>query len=187
MYIDGTVASYRYKPHGLRYQKIVDGVVETHVWNGANMVAEIDANNQVMVKYLRGINLICWEDAFQKKGYYLFNAHGDVVQKRDASTGNLWYYVYDTFGVERDVDGQDKSLDANLFRCCGEYFDLETDTVYLRARYYRPELGRFSRQDSLWYTTYTLPNDAEAIDPLSLNLYCYCYNNPILYDDPSAK
>jgi len=187
VYIDGTAATYRCKPDGMRYQKTVDGVAETHLWNGTNMVAEANAEGGVKAKYLRGANLIAREDAFQAKSYYLYNAHGDIVQKRDAISGDLWYYHYDAFGVERNMDGQDKGQDANPFRYCGEYFDSETDTIYLRARYYRPELGRFSRQDSLWYTTYTLPNDAEAIDPLSLNLYCCCYNNPILYDDPSAK
>jgi len=171
VYIDGTVASYRYKPHGLRYQKIVDGVVETHVWNGANMVAEIDANNQVMVKYLRGINLICREDAFQAKNYYLYNAHGDIVQKRDASSGDLWYYDYDTFGNERNVEGQDKDQDINPFRYCGEYFDSETNTLYLRHRYYFPKLGRFMREDPV--------RDG-------LNWYTYCGNNPIMHIDPSG-
>jgi len=168
VYIDGTSAAYRYKPDGLRYEKTVDGVAETHVWNGTNLVAEIHADGTVKAKYLRGINLLCREDASRQKEYYLFNAHGDVVQKRDADSGDLWYYVYDAFGVERDVDGQDKSLDGNPFRYCGEYFDGETETIYLRARYYCPAIGRFLGEDPVC---------------ARLNWYTYCGNNPTTYVD----
>ena len=44
----------------------------------------------------------------------------------------------------------------NPYRYCGEYTDLETGYVYLRARYYDPNLGRFISEDSAkdgynWY------------------------------------
>ena len=56
----------------------------------------------------------------------------------------------------------------------GEYFDKETGTIYLRARYYDPEIGRFITEDT---------NRGKDSDPLSLNLYTYCYNNPVnLFD-----
>lgn len=45
-------------------------------------------------------------------------------------------------------------------------------------RYYSPELCRFIQPDSIEY-----------LDPSSingLNLYCYCFNNPIMYYDPSG-
>ena len=172
VYIDGTVASYQYKPDGMRYQKTVDGVAETHIWNGTNVVAEVNAESGVKSKYLRGANLIAREDACQAKSYYLFNAHGDIVQKRDVSNGDLWYYVYDAFGVERDVDGQDKDQDTNPFRYCGEFFDKETDAIYLRARYYLPGIGCFTTADP---------------EKNGLNWYAYCMNNPVKYADPSGK
>jgi len=171
VYIDGTVASYRYKPNGLRYQKTVDGVAETHIWNGINMVAELNADNAVKAKYLRGVNLIARADGSQGNCYYFHNSHGDIVQKRDAGSGDLWYYEYDAFGNERDVQGQDKELDTNPFRYCGEYFDRETNTIYLRARYYKPGISRFLSEDP-------------ARD--GLNWYTYCKNNPILMIDPDG-
>ena len=54
---------------------------------------------------------------------------------------------------------------------------METGTYYLRARYYDPRVGRFKTADSY------LGNMA---DPLSINLYTYCVNNPIKYRDPSG-
>ena len=82
-------------------------------------------------------------------------------------------YTYDAFGVEKNID----SSDTNAFRYYGEYFDTETDTVYLRARYYNPTTGRFISRNSY---------AGKASDPLSLNLYTYCRNNPIRYVDPSG-
>lgn len=49
--------------------------------------------------------------------------------------------------------------------------------VYLRARNYNPSTGRFISRDSF---------AGRRSDPLSLNLYTYCRNNPIRYIDPSG-
>ena len=91
-------------------------------------------------------------------------------------------YDYDAFGNEENPS----SSDTNPFRYCGEYFDTETQTYYLRARYYAPTIGRFTQQDSVLATTRKLANDYEYVDPLSLNLYSYCYNDPVRYSDPSG-
>jgi RHS repeat-associated protein len=53
----------------------------------------------------------------------------------------------------------------------------ETCTIYLRARYYNPGTGRFISRNSF---------AGKQGDPLSLNLYTYCANNPIRYIDPSG-
>ncbi len=59
----------------------------------------------------------------------------------------------------------------------GEYFDSETGFYYLRARYYSPGTGRFISEDSY------LGKDN---DPLSLNLYTYCHNDPLNFWDPTG-
>lgn len=82
-------------------------------------------------------------------------------------------YTYDAFGVEKNIDEND----TNAFRYCGEYYDAEIATVYLRARYYNPDTGRFISRDSF---------AGRRSDPLSLNLYTYCGNNPVIYVDPSG-
>lgn len=58
-----------------------------------------------------------------------------------------------------------------------EYFDAETGTIYLRARYYSPTTGRFVQRDRF---------AGRKTDPLSLNRYTYCRNNPIIFIDPSG-
>jgi RHS repeat-associated protein len=49
--------------------------------------------------------------------------------------------------------------------------------VYLRARYYHHDLGRFISQD---------PVEGTLDDPKSLNLYAYANNNPVNRTDPSG-
>ena len=44
-------------------------------------------------------------------------------------------------------------------RYCGEYFDNETGTYYLRARYYDPAIGRFTQQDTHWNTANSIYGD----------------------------
>ena len=46
------------------------------------------------------------------------------------------------------------------------------------GKYYDSAYGRFTQQDGWQYT--------DANDPLSLNLYTYCWNNPVNMVDPSG-
>ncbi|NLB61825.1 MAG: RHS repeat-associated core domain-containing protein, partial [Clostridiales bacterium] len=68
-------------------------------------------------------------------------------------------------------NGLRRRYDKNPYRYCGEYLDIETGYIYLRARYYDPSIGRFISEDS-------------AHD--GYNWYAYCANNPISYIDPSG-
>lgn len=160
---------YTYRPDGLRLSKTVNGETTTHVWEGKDISLMLGSNGEVTNRYIRGNGLINSD----KNGWYLFNAHGDVVQLADNSGAVTKEYVYDAFGNEKNSDPND----TNPFRYCGEYFDKETGSIYLRARYYEPEIGRFTQQDTFI---------GNANDPLSLNLYTYCENDPVNGWDPTG-
>ena len=98
---------------------------------------------------------------------------GDVVNLTDADGAVTKSYTYDAFGVEQNID----DADTNAFRYCGEYYDAETGTIYLRARYYSPTTGRFISRDTFV---------GRKEDPLSLNKYTYCANNPVIFTDPQG-
>ncbi|OPX41900.1 tRNA(Glu)-specific nuclease WapA precursor [Ruminiclostridium hungatei] len=164
--------SYTYNWDGLRASKTVNDVTTNHIWDGDQMVLETDGTGNVTNKYVRGINLIYSGEGANRR-YFLYNGHGDTVQLTSTTGGSIKVYDYDAFGNEKNIDPGD----TNLFRYCGEYFDKETGTIYLRARYYDPTIGRFITEDSYW---------GKDSDPLSLNLYTYCGNNPINYIDPSG-
>ncbi|MHC1722091.1 MAG: RHS repeat-associated core domain-containing protein [Aminipila sp.] len=101
-------------------------------------------------------------------------------------------YEYEPFGKEQDVktngygadyfaakwkqEVEDNAID-NPFRFGGEYKDNESGNYYLRARYYDPETQRFTQED-------TYKGDYK--DPISLNAYAFCSNDPINNIDPSG-
>ncbi|WP_368233499.1 RHS repeat-associated core domain-containing protein [Anaerotruncus rubiinfantis] len=163
-----TPASYAYRPDGLRYSKTTGSgsgaVTHKHLWDGQNVVAEMGATNTINTRYIRGLNLVARKIDTNLQ-YYQFNTHGDVQHLLDANGNMLIDYRYDMFGNQLDA----VASDTNPFRYCGEYFDRETDTYYLRARNYDPWTGRFTTED-------------RAKD--GLNWYVYCENNPIIYVDP---
>ena len=190
-------AAYAYNAQGIRTTKVTFSTRTNYLLDGANVVGE--RLNGEYVSYLRGANLISrtGEDGTD---YYLFNAHGDVTGLADSTGASARAYDYDAFGVEKDPD----PLDENPFRYCGEYFDRETETYYLRARYYDPTIGRFTQQDTHWTTANSIYGDNpqkinEREDKLGLksysyapqitavmqsgNLYVYGVNNPVLYQD----
>ena len=148
------------------------------LWGGSKegtpLAGRDPAKGDSYTKYVRGMGLIASQQGADGYQYYLHNAHGDVVQLANASGNVTKNYSYDAFGVEKNPDGED----GNVWRYCGEYFDVETGTVYLRDRYYQPKTGRFTQEDPYWRMQSLLEHD-----PQGLNLYLYCVNNPILYKD----
>ena len=179
-YNDGeSVASYTYNADGLRSSKTVNGHTTKHVWDGnQNIIADITGSTPYSANcYFFGAGITASYNFTggikSEYNYYRKNAHGDVVSITNASANNIKTYRYDAFGVEKNLD----ESDTNAFRYCGEYYDAETETIYLRARSYAPSTGRFTSRDSY---------SGSAADPLSLNRYTYCHNNPVLNSDPTG-
>jgi RHS repeat-associated protein len=104
---------------------------------------------------------------------YLYNGHADVTSLVD-STGTIQgTYYYDAFGNQTQTTGTVN----NPYIYSGYQFDKESGLYYLNARMYDATTARFMQED-----TYS----GEANDPLSLNLYTYCHNEPMMYSDPSG-
>ena len=155
---------YAYLPNGLRYRKSNASNFDRYVWDrNGNIIAEMNGEGNLTNKYVRGNKLI------SKDGneYFGYDGHGSVVNISDESGKSIKSYDYDAFGVELNKDAND----TNLFRYCGEQYDNETDSIYLRARYYSPSLGRFTTEDPA--------KDGD-------NWYSYCAGNPVNGWDPSG-
>jgi RHS repeat-associated protein len=75
-------------------------------------------------------------------------------------------YLYDAFGNLLASSGSS----GNTYAFTGERWDGSTGLLYLRARYYDPEVGRFVGRDPI-----------ESVNP-----YVYCENNPVDFVDPSG-
>ena|GEM_PF-1192754 len=159
--------SFTYDAEGLRTGKTVNGEKTVYVWDGDQVVMELSKGGAVQKRYIRGNDLVYADKGENtEKTYYVTDMHGNVVQLLDESGNVTKTYEYDSFGNEVKPEKKDE----NPYRYCGEYYDKETEEVYLRARYYQPSVGRFITRD-----TYT----GESDEPLSLHLYTYCANDGV--------
>jgi len=79
----------------------------------------------------------------------------------------VWSAIYDSFGR---CQVQVETVVNNL-RFPGQYYDSETDLYYNLNRHYDPTTGRYLRADPF--------GDG-------INLYTYCFNNPLLFIDPEG-
>jgi RHS repeat-associated protein len=120
--------------------------------------------------YLYGLDIIA-----QQQSERLYHAHdglGSVRQLLDTTGQIETNYAYDRFGVPL-VGGEV----YNPYQYTGEAWDGEVELLYLRARYYQPEVGRFVTKD---------PWIGNPRAPATLNRYVYAVNNPANYTDPTG-
>ena len=103
----------------------------------------------------------------------MYNGHVDVTALPRVDGTIAVSYYYDAFG---NILQQTGSVNNNI-TYAGYQYDSETGLYYLNSRYYDSKIARFLSED-----TYT----GDPNDPLSLNLYTYCINNPIMYTDPTG-
>jgi RHS repeat-associated protein len=104
------------------------------------------------------------------RSYYLFDGLGSVVAVTNSSGSVTNSYTYDPFGVTTET----KALLTDVFnpwRYAGQYQDTTTGLYKMGARYYQPELGRWTQQD---------PSGQEA------NAYLYAGGNPVNFVDPNG-
>ena len=164
-YVNGKQCSYSYRPDGLRINKTVNGVRTRHVLDGQNVSMDLNDDWSTKFSFIRGVRLVGYIDgANGSKYFYNFNAHGDVL----GAVGGLnstaqTRYTYDAFG-----NSSKTGTSANPFGYFGQYHDAETGLIYLRARYYDPNAGRFISEDPV--------RDG-------MNWYAYANQNPVYYVD----
>ena len=107
---------------------------------------------------------------------------GDIVAVYNAAGTKLISYAYNAWGefVTTYHNGGDNTTVVNnpyLYR--GYYYDSDLGLYYLQSRYYDPVTCRFINAD------YMMSGLNGSIH--GLNLYAYCFNNPIMYTDPEGN
>lgn len=170
---EGNTVVNVYNGEGLRTAKSVDGTMTRYLYEYDKVVLETDTDGDETARNVYGLNLLKREIGTDSY-YYLYNGHADVTALVDASTGVIAAtYYYDAFGNIKNSTGSV----SNSICYAGYQYDDETGYYYLNARMYDPLIGRFLQEDSF---------TGDKNDPLSLNLYTYVKNNPLIYTDPSG-
>jgi RHS repeat-associated protein len=98
--------------------------------------------------------------------YYHYDGLGSVTSLTDSTGATSEAYSYDTFGQPSAT-----STIGNRYMFTGREYDSETGLYYYRARQYDARMGRFLQRDPVGYAA-------------GVNLYGYCYNNPVIFTDP---
>ncbi|OPZ89759.1 MAG: tRNA nuclease WapA precursor [Firmicutes bacterium ADurb.Bin419] len=178
--------SNTYNAEGKRVAKTVGGTTARFFYEYDNVAFEYTNSGTISAFNVIGTGLISRKTGTDKV-YYFYNGHADVTALLDATTKNIRsQYKYDEFGnisseIYYDSNGVVTTDEAEIIRSqilyAGYQYDEESKYYNLHARYYDPQTARFLQQD-----TYM----GAISDPLSLNLYAYCHNEPMMYFDPSG-
>ena len=165
-----------YNAEGLRVGKTDEAGTTVYLYESNKVVMELDADGNMLAKNVYGTNLVkrMIEDGTML--YYMYNGHSDVTALLDTEGNLVGSYYYDAWGNLLESSGEMKDKNSILY--AGYQYDSETELYYLNARMYDPKVARFLQED-----TYL----GDAGDPLSLNLYTYCVNNPLIYWDPTGR
>jgi RHS repeat-associated protein len=152
----GGDVTYTYDALNRRVSKTVAGTETKYLYDGLNMVAELDGS------------LARIDNSTGAVHYYHADILGSVVALTNSSGGVSTRYNYSPFGTAQ-VIGEDV---GNPYRFVGKVYDPETGFIYFPYRYYSDKLGRFVSEDPIRFKSG------------EVNWYVYAKNNPINYVDP---
>ena len=147
---------------------------------GEGVVISAETNG-VETNYTYGLERISAQTG-KTRTEYIYDGRGSVAA--EVSYNNAWYTLggmlssKDVISKSYTPFGEQIGEASSGFGYNGEYYSAATGMVYLRARFYEPEMNRFSQKDVV---------RGSIIQPGSLNRYSYVQNDPVNFIDPSGQ
>jgi RHS repeat-associated protein len=169
----GTLTTeFVYNGAGDRVARTVDGVTSEYVLDPAAGLTQVlqETTGGQTTSYLYGADLLAQYDS-GTWAYHVDDGLGSVRQLADPTGQVVQGYSFSPFGVPLGESG------GEPYGYTGEQWDASAGLVFLRARYYSPQIGRFITEDQA-------PGYVRI--PKSLHVYVYAWNNPALLTDPSG-
>lgn len=167
---------FAYDGDGTRLSKTATGVTTNYVQDTSASLPVVltEAVSGSTNRYVYGSDLISQLDSTAAISFYHTDGLGSTRALSSAAGQRTNSYSYDVFGAQRAQTGGS----SQPFTFTGEQIDAETNLMFLRARYYDAEIGRFISGDKF-----------PAIEDLSitLNRYIYTGQNPVNHTDPSGE
>ncbi|MEO6689411.1 MAG: RHS repeat-associated core domain-containing protein [Dokdonella sp.] len=178
---DGSKVAYAYAPDGNLAQRSKTVGATTSATNFlvdpnlayAQVVAEYDGNGHATAIYVYGDELLMRVRQGQST-YYHHDGVGSVVALSDATGAATQTYGYDAWGNLVESSGGDD----NPYRFASERYDADANLIYLRARWYDSQVGRFLSSDS---------SSGLDVRPGTRNKYLYTENDPVNTIDPTGR
>ena len=173
--------SYTYNANGIRTSKTVNGITHSYTLDGANILKESWDNN-TLIPLRDNEDQVCGILYNGTPYYFLKNLQGDIIAIQNANAETVARYTYDAWGAcTITEDTTDLNIATiNPYRYRGYYYDTEIGLYYVFSRYYDPEIGRFLNSDE---SSIGLMNAMFAMASMESNMYCYCSNDCVNYED----
>ena len=166
------VASYEYDAAGRRTKKTAGADVTNYYYNDIDLLYTIDGTGSTIEEYVLESDgsIMSSKRPDENTYWYRQDVRGSVTNIVDGTDDVVKSYTYEAYGKTSGT-----GTFVNSFAYTGAVNDEETGLVYMNARYYEPETGRFISEDSY-------RGDGEAF----WNLYLYCNGDPVNYFDPTG-
>lgn len=164
----GTTLSY--DPMGRLYQTS-STTVTRYAYDGDQLVAEYNANNQLLRRYVHGPAIdepVVWYEgnATAARRWLHADERGSIVAISNASGEQFAINRYDEHGVPALTN-------TGRFQFTGQVWVPEAKLYYFKARFYSASLGRFMQTDPIGFAA-------------GVNLYAYVRGDVINRRDPSG-
>jgi len=190
---NGTIdltSEYVYDAMGIRVGQTVDGVTTRYLFDHHNptgyeqVLEERDAAGNLIRSYTLGLDVIAQAEASGDVYHFLYDGHGSTRALTGGTEGTgviaivdgvVQRFSYDAYG---NALGFNPTTAVTALLYSGEWFQIDIQQQYLRARWYDPATGTFSRLD---------PFAGNMHDPQSLHKYLYVHGDPVNGIDPTGE
>ena len=166
--------TYTYNAEDVRIRNLCADADTTYTYNINCKLSQLlcKTTNGITTKYVYGLGLIGEEKCGEFKTYH-FDYRGSTVAITDECGNITDTFKYDTYGKLISRTGNSFVIFGYNGRD-GVVTD-RNGLLYMRARYYSPDMRRFVNADVL---------HGEISDSTSLNRYSYVNGNPVSFVDP---
>ena len=179
----GSNIHYEYDSQGIRTKKTTPTETTTFELEGSNIISmnKVTLDENVILDFIYDSQLkLIGLNTAEGNYFYIRDVIGNIIGLIDKDGKFVVKYSYDAWGnvLNKNILVNCIASRHNPFVYKGYYLDNETNFYYLESRYYSPKIHRFISID-----------DAKYLDLnhfAGVNLYCYCYNNPVSLMDLSG-